>query len=46
MRKGGLATSAACACAGASRLVTHVDERFLARVTQLYRQRLPEGQLT
>jgi hypothetical protein len=23
--------------------VTHVDERFLARVTQLYRQRIPDG---
>jgi hypothetical protein len=25
------------------RLVKHVDDRFLAQVTQLYRQRIPEG---
>ena len=29
--------------AGSPRLVTHVDDAFLRRVTQLYRQRIPEG---
>ena len=29
--------------ADSPRLVTHVDDAFLRRVTQLYRQRIPEG---
>jgi hypothetical protein len=28
------------------RIVKHVDERFLAQVTQLYRERIPPGKLT
>lgn len=33
-------------CTGDPRLVTHVDDAFIARVTQLYRQRvLPDGEV-
>eukprot|EP00955_Chlamydomonas_euryale_P009576 102276-Chlamydomonas_euryale.AAC.2 len=33
----------ASVCADLPRFVKHVDEGFLAQVTELYRQRIPEG---